>query len=170
MLLWTEKSHFKHRKGTDEHQLTRHDESPFGSAKYVLRIPPELKQGYKRLEEFSSYPLYRNCTATLPLHCNPSISGRRYLLLCRIATERKLQRSHIYVRCLEETKEHSFSLVCICEENRWHTPANTKVVFSLGSAEHTPPAHLCHKNVFASPLALLTGISVFADTEHRQSF
>jgi hypothetical protein len=37
---------------------------PFGSAEYVLRTPLCLKQGYKRLEIFSPFSLYSNCTAT----------------------------------------------------------------------------------------------------------
>lgn len=76
------------------------------------------------------------CTATLPQHCNPLISGRRYMAPCRTATERKLQRSHTYVRCMEATQDHPFSLDCLCEEDRWHTPANTKVGFSLGYTKH----------------------------------
>jgi hypothetical protein len=38
---------------------------PFGSAEYVLRTPPELKQGYKLLEAFSSFPLYSNAATAL---------------------------------------------------------------------------------------------------------
>jgi hypothetical protein len=31
---------------------------------------------------------------------------------------------------MEETQEHLFSLDCLCEEDRWHTPANLKVGIS----------------------------------------
>ena len=40
---------------------------PFGSAEYLLRTPPELKIGYKRLEVFSSYPVYSNAATVLHL-------------------------------------------------------------------------------------------------------
>ena len=33
---------------------------PFGSSEFLLRTPPELKQGYQRLEVFSSCPVYSN--------------------------------------------------------------------------------------------------------------
>ena len=44
------------------------------------------------------------------------------------------------------------------------------LLLAVQGVEHTPPAHQCHKNVFASLLALPTDILVFADTERRQSF
>ncbi len=37
---------------------------PFGSDEYLLRTPPYLKQGYKRLEAFLFSPPYSNNTAT----------------------------------------------------------------------------------------------------------
>jgi hypothetical protein len=52
----------------------------------IITTPPELKQGYKELEVFSPFPLYINHTATLQQHCDPLISGRRYLSPCRTAT------------------------------------------------------------------------------------
>jgi hypothetical protein len=81
---------------------------PFGSSEYLLRTPPELKQGYKQLEVFSLYPLYSNRTATLQQHCNPLISGTRYLLPCRTATERKLKGAHSYMWRMEATQDHLF--------------------------------------------------------------
>ena len=44
-----------------------------------------------------------------------------------------------------------------------------KVVNQLG-IEHTPPAHQCYEMPLHRPLALLAGISIFADTEGRQFF
>ena len=106
---------------------------PFGSSEYLLRTPPYLKQGYKGLEVFSSFPLYSNAaTALQPI----VISGRRYLLSCRTATKRKLQRPHFYKRRIAATKDHPFSLDCSCDEERWRTPANLQVGFSLGHTEH----------------------------------
>src|SRR5947209_17153992 len=65
---------------------------PFGSSEYLLRTPPDLKQGYKLLEVFSSFSLYSNCTATLQPHCTSLTSGTRNLLPCRTATDRKSTR------------------------------------------------------------------------------
>jgi hypothetical protein len=38
---------------------------PFGSAEYLLRTPPDLKQGYKQLEAFSLFPVYSNAATAL---------------------------------------------------------------------------------------------------------
>jgi hypothetical protein len=94
------------------------------------------------------------CTATvqqrLQQHYNPLISGTRYLLKCRTATERKLQMAHYYMRRMEETKDHPFSLDFLCEEERWRTPANNE---SRVLSETLP-------NILFEPLCWLRIISV----------
>src|SRR6266480_5170659 len=68
------------RADTSEQQMPS---PPFGSSEYVLRTPLYLKQGYKGLEVFSTFPVYSNSTATLQQYFNLLISGRKYLLPCR---------------------------------------------------------------------------------------
>lgn len=114
---------------------------PFGSAEYFTRTPLYLKQGYKRIEVFSSCSVYSNRTATRQQHCTSLISRRRDLFPCRTAT--MAQASSGLIPAYGQGKQHKItpfhSSTCVKRIMCTHQPISG-VRFSLGMAHLALPS------------------------------
>jgi hypothetical protein len=95
--------------------------------------PPELKQGYKQLEVFSSFPVYSNCTATAATYCSAEEDT-----CCHAAPQPGGSSKGLTPTC-GAWKIHKItpflSIACVKGIDGKHQP-RTKVGFSLGYTEH----------------------------------